>query len=29
LSCLEKDPNKRPQTVGEFIRELNEEWRGS
>jgi serine/threonine protein kinase len=29
LSCLEKDPNHRPQTVGEFIRELNEEWRDS
>ena len=27
LSCLQKDPVNRPQTVGDFIRELNEEWR--
>jgi serine/threonine protein kinase len=29
LRCLQKDPAARPQSVGEFIRELNEEWRES
>jgi serine/threonine-protein kinase len=29
LSCLRKDRAMRPQSVGEFIREMNEEWRDS
>jgi serine/threonine-protein kinase len=29
MRCLQKDAAARPQSVGEFIRELNEEWRES